>query len=95
MTYDADYEKEQEWIPIWARKRITDLEEEIDRLRNQEALKDIALGEIEDLKHQLNEERNKVGELRDALDGMATDMSLMEDRIAELSGRTGITPDYE
>jgi phage shock protein A len=74
--------------------RIIELEAEVAHLRNQEALKNIALGDIKELHEALNAERIRVAQLRDAIDGMSTDMSFMEDRISELSGRHEITPDY-
>lgn len=76
-------------------EEVIRLQAEVARLRHQEALKDIAEGDVRTLKDNLNNERLKVARLRDSLDGMSTDMSLMEDRIAELSGRRGMTPDYE
>lgn len=53
------------------------------------AADDLLKGENEDLRTRLNAALMKQAELQQALDGMVTDMSLMEARIAELEG----TPD--
>lgn len=53
------------------------------------AADDLLKGENEDLRNRLNAALMKQAELQQALDGMVTDMSLMEARIAELEG----TPD--
>ena len=64
--------------------RITELEAEVSRLRNVEALKDISDGTIIELRALLNEERLKVAGLKDQIDEMITDMSLMESEVRRL-----------
>lgn len=60
---------------------------EVERLRNIEALRDILQGEVDDLHVELNAKRVEVADLKSAIEGMVTDMSLMEETIRELSGR--------
>lgn len=64
-------------------------------LRNQEALKNIAEGEVKELNHKLNDERWLTSYQADTIDALVTDVSLMEDQIRELRGRDELTPDYE
>ena len=59
---------------------------ELERLRNIEAMRDILRADLEGVRKQLNEERLKNAELHEAIEGLVTDMSLMEARIAELMG---------
>ena len=60
---------------------------EVARLRNMEAFRDILQGEVNDLRTELNARRVEIANLKSAIEGMVTDMSLMEETIRELSGR--------
>lgn len=63
------------------------IEDELVRLRKIEVRYNILVGEMAELRDKLNTERLRAANLKDSLDGMSTDMSLMEDQIRELSGR--------
>jgi len=69
---------------------ITNVQSQLEQFRNIESMRDLLRGELEDCRRELNQERQKNAELKEAIDGLITDMSLMEMRIAELTG----TDDY-
>lgn len=81
-------------ISLVATEEVARLQTEVERLRNIEAMRDLIQGELDGLREKLNQERLSTARLKDAIDGLSLDMSLMEDRISELSGRTEIVPDY-
>lgn len=66
---------------------ITALQAEVARLRNIEALRDLAEDEAVKLRARLTVCLLEKAHLSDQLDEMSTDMSLMENQIRELSGR--------
>lgn len=71
-----------------------ELRAEVERLRNIEALRDILQGDYDRVKQRLNAALEKIADLKDSLDGMTTDMSLMEETIRYLSGNDPEASDF-
>jgi uncharacterized coiled-coil DUF342 family protein len=62
------------------------LRSEVDRLRNIEAMRDILVGEVQELRKDLNNLRMEYANLKDISEGLVEDLNLMEATIRELHG---------